>query len=144
MTAPYTEDFQAASEAGLGPAWAQEAPKYDVLKKMYDDAVASLKVSQEAKNQLATKNEELTKQVAELQKQLATVTAERDALARETALHAERTYALRAHQAAWQEFLKRYPLLHVKWRAFLADDLVGADPEAPTLVDPVWPFRIEG
>src|SRR5947208_2843254 len=71
-------------------AWAalgQEAPKYDVLKKMYDDAVGSLKAAQDAKNQLATKNEELgkqvgdlQKQVAELQKRLEAVTKDRDEL----------------------------------------------------------------
>jgi peptidoglycan hydrolase CwlO-like protein len=123
---------------------AQEAPKYDVLKKMYDDAVGSLKAAQDAKNQLATKNEELAKQVAELQKQLDAANKERDELQRQAASFAERTFTLRTQYAAWQEFIKRYPSLAARWKAFMETDLIKPDPQAPLLIEPGWPFRIEG
>jgi chromosome segregation ATPase len=130
---------------GIARAGAQEQPKYEVLKKMYDDAIGSLKSAQETKSQLAAKNEELTKQVGELQKQLEAVSKERDELARQTAAHAEKTFALRANLAAWQEFLKRYPTLNARWRAFLETELLKAGPEStPSLVDPAWPFKAEG
>jgi predicted nuclease with TOPRIM domain len=122
----------------------QEAPKYDVLKKMYDDAVGSLKSAQDAKNGLAMKNEELTKQVAELQKQLEAVSKERDELSRQAATYAERTFNLRSFYAAWQEFLKKYPALAAKWKVFLEAELLKANNDAPALPEPGWPFRIEG
>jgi predicted nuclease with TOPRIM domain len=125
-------------------ARAQEAPKYDVLKKMYDDAVGSLKASQDAKNQLAQKNEELAKQVAELQKQLEAANKERDELQRQASGFAERTFNLRAHYAAWQEFMKRYPSLAARWKAFMETELLKPDAQAPALVEPGWPFHIEG
>jgi len=127
-----------------GRASAQEQPKYEVLKKMYDDAIASLKAAQETKSQLAAKNEELTKQVADLQKQLETVAKEREELARQVAQNAEKTFTLRANFAAWQEFLKRYPSLNARWKAFMETDLLKAGQEAPSLVDPAWPFKVEG
>ncbi len=130
--------------AGTGRVLAQEPPKYEVLKKMYDDTLASLKTAQETKNQLATKNEELVKQVAEIQKQLEAITKERDELARQVAGNSEKTFTLRSTMAAWQEFLKRYPTLNAKWKAFLDTELLKANNEAPSLVDPIWPFRIEG
>ena len=125
-------------------AKAQEAPKYEVLKKMYDDAVASLKEAQNKKSELATKNEELTKQVAELQKQLEATSKERDDLQRQAATYAEKTFNLRSYYATWQEFLKKYPSLAAKWRVFLDAELLKAGNEAPSLVEPEWPFRVEG
>jgi Skp family chaperone for outer membrane proteins len=128
------------SVAALG----QEAPKYDELKKMYDSSVASLKVAREATNVLAGKNEELTKQVAELQKQLEAVTKDRDELQRQATTYAEKTYNLRSFYAAWQEFLKKYPTLNAKWKLFLDTELLKSGSEAPTLAEPEWPFRVEG
>jgi len=127
-----------------GQAAAQEQPKYEVLKKMYDDAIGSLKAAQETKNQLAAKNEELTKQIAELQKQMEAVAKEREELARQVAGNAEKTFTLRANYAAWQEFLKRYPSLNARWKAFMETDLLKAGQDAPALVDPAWPFKAEG
>ena len=51
-------------------AVAQDAPKPEQLKKMYDDALAQLKAAQDRKNELAMQNEQLTAKSAELQKQL--------------------------------------------------------------------------
>jgi predicted nuclease with TOPRIM domain len=128
----------------VGTALAQEPPKYDVLKAMYDDAKAKLAAAQESKNDLANKNEGLNKQIAELQKQLDAVTRERDELQRQAATYAEKTYNLRSYYAAWQEFVKRYPSLQVKWKVFLETELLKTGNEAPSLVEPSWPFRIEG
>jgi predicted nuclease with TOPRIM domain len=136
--------------AGLGVgvwasvAAAQEAPKYDVLQKMYEQSKLSLKAAQDEKNQLATKNEELTKQVAELQKQLETVSKERDELTRQAATYAEKTFNLRSFYATWQDFMKRYPSLQARWKVFLDAELLKSGNEPPSLVEPEWPFRIEG
>jgi predicted nuclease with TOPRIM domain len=129
---------------GGARASAQEQPKYEVLKKMYDDAIGSLKAAQETKSQLAAKNEELTKQVADLQKQLEVVAKDREELARQNAANAEKTFTLRANYAAWQEFLKRYPSLNARWKAFMETDLLKAGQEAPSLMEPGWPFKVEG
>jgi predicted nuclease with TOPRIM domain len=115
-----------------------------VLKKMYDDAVGSLKEAQNKKNELATKNEELAKQVAELQKQLDSTIKERDELQRQATTYAEKTFNLRSFYATWQEFLKRYPALQAKWKIFLDAELLKAGNDAPSLLEPDWPFRVEG
>src|SRR5690349_7726319 len=104
--------FSAALAAG---AAGQEAPKYEELKKMCDDALAKMKNSQDAKNALATEKDALAKQLEELRKQLEAVTKERDELQREAATYAERTFNLRSYHAAWQDFLKKYPPLQAKW-----------------------------
>lgn len=129
---------------GTTGAAAQEPPKYEVLKKMYDETVVTLKAAHEAKTDLAKKNEELGKQVVELQKQLEAASKERDELQRQANTHAEKTFNLRSHYAAWQEFLKRYPALQARWKVFLEGELLKGPNEAPALVDPAWPFRIEG
>jgi predicted nuclease with TOPRIM domain len=125
-------------------ASAQEAPKYEVLKKMYDDAIGSLKDAQNKKNELATKNEELAKQVADLQKQLDATTRERDELQRQATTYAEKTFNLRSYYASWQEFLKKYPTLQAKWKIFLDAELLKSGNETPSLIEPDWPFRVEG
>jgi predicted nuclease with TOPRIM domain len=125
-------------------ASAQEAPKYEVLKKMYDDAIGSLKDAQNKKNELATKNEELAKQVADLQKQLDAATKERDELQRQATTYAEKTFNLRSYYASWQEFLKKYPTLQAKWKIFLDAELLKSGNETPSLIEPDWPFRVEG
>src|SRR4051812_29324739 len=86
-----------ASSASL--ARAQEPPKYDQLKQMYDETVKSLKTSQDAKNALFNEKEALAKQVAELQKQLDALTKERDELQRQATTYAERTFNLRSYYA---------------------------------------------
>jgi predicted nuclease with TOPRIM domain len=127
-----------------GAARAQEPPKYDDLKKMYEAAKAQLQSQQDARNELAKRNEELGKQVAALQLQLGEVVKERDELARQAAGHAEKTYELRSTLAAWQEFMKRYPTLHARWKVFLEAELLRPANEPPMLAEPSWPFRLEG
>jgi len=125
-------------------AVAQEPPKYDDLKKMYDDALAKMKNSQDAKNALAAEKDAVAKQLEEVRKQLDAVTKERDELQREATTYAEKTYNLRTYHAAWQEFLKRYPSLQAKWKVFLDAELLNAGNELPAVAEPEWPFRIEG
>jgi predicted nuclease with TOPRIM domain len=125
-------------------ARAQEPPKYEELKKMYDSAVGALKGAQDAKNLVAKEKEELTKQVAELQKQLDAVTRERDELQRQATTYAEKTYNLRSYYATWQEFLKHYPSLHAKWKVFLEAELLKSNNDAPALPEAEWPFRVAG
>jgi predicted nuclease with TOPRIM domain len=125
-------------------ALGQEAPKYDELKKMYDDALVKMKNSQDAKAALAAEKDALAKQVEDLKKQLDAVTKERDELQRQASTFAERTYNLRSYQAAWQDFLKHYPALQARWRAFLDAELLKSGNEPPVLIEPEWPFRIEG
>jgi septal ring factor EnvC (AmiA/AmiB activator) len=127
-----------------GAALAQEAPKYEDLKRMYDGAVQSLKAAHDAKLDLANKNEDLKKQVEALQKQLSETARDRDELARQCANHAERTYQLRAAHAAWQEFVKRYPSLHARWKAFLETELLRPGNDPPALAEPDWPFQLQG
>ena len=127
-----------------GGARAQEAPKYDELKTMYQASLKSLKEQQDSKAKLAAEKEELAKQVADLQKQLDAVGKERDELARQATTYAEKTYTLRSSYAAWQEFLKRYPSLHAKWKIFLEAELLKSGNDAPALVEPDWPFHLEG
>jgi septal ring factor EnvC (AmiA/AmiB activator) len=127
-----------------GRLQAQEAPKYDELKSMYEQSLKSLKEQQDSKSKLAADKEELAKQVASLQKQLDAVTKDRDELARQVSTFAEKTYNLRSYHATWQAFLKRYPALDAKWKVFLESDLLKDGNEAPELIAPEWPFRIEG
>ena len=127
-----------------GVAAAQEAPKYDELKKMYENAKASLQTAQDARVALAKEKEDLTKQIETLQKQFTDLSRERDELARQAASHAERTYELRANLAAWQEFMKRYPTLHARWKVFLETELLKPANDPPALAEPTWPFRVQG
>ena len=129
---------------GAGIAHAQDAPKYEQLKQEYESAKAALKASHDAKNALAKEREDLIKQIQALQKQLNDVALERDDLARQAATQAERTYQLRSAHAAWQEFMKRYPALHARWKAFLETELLKPANDPPVLPEPTWPFRVQG
>ena len=98
--------------------------KPEELKKAYDDALVQLKAAQERKNQLAAENEKLTAQLAELQKQIAQMTERMEEMKRTDAEHAEKTFFLRSHYAAWQEFIRGYPELYERWRVYLGNDLL--------------------
>jgi hypothetical protein len=96
-------------------AWAQEGPGAGDLKKMYDDAVAQLKASQERKNELAAENEQLQKKLADIEKTLLTLKARNDDLERESAGVAERTFSLRSTDAAWRDFVRLHPAIKAQW-----------------------------
>jgi peptidoglycan hydrolase CwlO-like protein len=117
-------------------ARAEDAPKPEQLKGMYDDAMQQLKAAQERKTQLATENEQLKAKVAELQKQLEEAAAQTDAARREAIRCADETNHLRAHYVAWQEFLQMYPALRMRWEIFLEGELLPAPSQIPTWTEP--------
>ncbi|CAN5610836.1 hypothetical protein BH10PLA1_BH10PLA1_21920 [soil metagenome] len=111
------------------PALADDI-KPDQLKKMYDEAASQLNSAQDRINNLAMKNEQLTAQVAELQKQMAAASAKE-------ATFADKTYQWRATFAAWELFLSKYPVLAGRWQAFMQGDVL--DPaNLPDAVESDW------
>ena len=128
----------------IGPAArAQNQPNAEDLNKKYEDALAQLKAAQDRKNELATENEQLKARIAELERQA----SEHHRAAAE---YAQNTFFLRAHYAAWQTFIDRYPQLRTRWRVFLEGGLLGQD-ELPEGFDPSpltsvdrWPRSFEG
>jgi septal ring factor EnvC (AmiA/AmiB activator) len=124
---------------GGGVAWAEDEPKPDQLKRMYDDALAQLKQAQDRKNELAAENDKLNAKMADLQKQLDAAKARVDEVNRESAEYAERTFFLRSHYAAWREFIRRYPKLEAEWRVFLEGGTLGPE-RLKSVIDPDWPL----
>lgn len=123
--------------AALAPiALADDAPKPEQLKVMYDDAMQQLKAAQERKTQLATENEVLKAKVAELQKQLQAAEARSEALRRDSARYVDEANHLRAHYIAWQEFLQIYPALRMRWEIFMEHELLPAPNEVPVWSEP--------
>src|SRR5258708_34992366 len=98
--------FCAAFFASAPRVLAEDEPKPDQLKQMYQDTLAQLKSAQERKTQLAAENEQLKAKVAELEKQLAATQAKSAELEKQAAGFAEKTFFLRSHYAAWQELLR--------------------------------------
>jgi septal ring factor EnvC (AmiA/AmiB activator) len=119
------------------PAAAEDKPNPDQLKKAYDDALAQLKAAQDSKNDLAKENERLSKQVEDLKKQLAAGQGRIENLQREVSDNDRKTFSLRAYQAAWQSFLKAHPETMIRWKAFLAGDVLALPQEEP----PLFEFR---
>ena len=123
--------------AALAPmALADDAPKPEQLKVMYDDAMQQLKAAQERKTQLATENEQLKAKVADLQKQLQAAEARSEALRQDTVRYADEANHLRAHYIAWEEFLHIYPALRVRWEIFMQRELLPAPNEVPIWSEP--------
>ena len=123
---------------------AEDAPKPDQLKQLYEDALGQLKNAQERKNQLAAENEQLKARVADLQKQLEASQQQAAALQHEADSYAEKTYDLRSRYTAWLEFLRRYPQLKTRWKAFLENDQLSAPLDLPAMIDPEWPLSAQG
>lgn len=124
-----------------GLVYAQDEPKPEQLRKMYDDALAQLKQAQDRKNELAAENEKLNGRVADLQKQFDAAKARVDEVNRESASYADKSFFLRSHYAAWREFIRRYPKVEVEWRVYL----FGAGPRAmPEYFDRDWPLSASG
>jgi predicted nuclease with TOPRIM domain len=110
---------------------------------MYQDTLNQLKSAQERKTQLAAENEQLKAKVAELEKQLQANQARSADLEKQAAGHAEKTFFLRSHYAAWQEFLHRYPRLEIRWKLFLEDEALTPRHDVPPFVDPEWPWSAQ-
>jgi hypothetical protein len=125
-------------------ARAQENPSPDQMKKMYDEVVVQLKAAQERKNHLAAENEKLGQQVEAMRKDAAATAARLDELRRSDAEHAEKSFFLRAHYVAWQQFVRQSPETEARWRAFLGDDyLAAAGRVAAEVPDRAWPIPAE-
>lgn len=123
------------------PALAQDNPNQNQLKKMYDDALAQLKSVQDRRNELARENEGLNEKVKALDAQVAALRNELEASRKSATIAAEKTFYMRAHYAAWQGFLQRYPDLLVKWRSYLGTALMLPTSEPD---DAAWPFDAAG
>jgi len=91
-------------------AVAEDKPNPDQLKKAYDDALAQLKVAQDSKSALAKENEKLTKQVEDLKKEVAAGQGQIEILRRQVSDEDQKTFYLRAYQAAWQNFCEPIPI----------------------------------
>jgi septal ring factor EnvC (AmiA/AmiB activator) len=132
-----------ASFAFVRGAMAQESPEQ--LHRMYDDALKELKNAQERKNQLAEENDKLKATVEDLKKQLAAANQQVGDLKRDQTEQADKTFYLRSHYAAWQAFLRQYPELLGRWKAYMeADFLTPKSVLPPLTIDGQWPPSDEG
>ena len=61
-------------------------------------------------------------------------------LQKQSESYAQKTFFLRSHYAAWQEFLNRYPRFQIRWRGFLENDMLLPRNDLPVLLDPEWPW----
>lgn len=127
--------FAAAADRAL----AQENPSPEQMKKMYDDALQQLKAAQERKNQLAAENEKLGQQLEAARKELSAAHGRLEELKRADAEHAEKTFFLRSHYMAWQQFARMYPETAGRWRTFLEGDYLSNPREGTLLIDRDWP-----
>ena len=132
-----------ASFAFVPKALAQESPEQ--LQRKYDDLLKELKAAQERKNQLAEENDKLKATVEDLKKQLAAANQQANDLKREQTEQADKTFYLRSHYAAWQAFLRQYPELLGRWKAFMEADFITPKPGLPPItIDGQWPPSDEG
>jgi septal ring factor EnvC (AmiA/AmiB activator) len=122
-----------------GAARAQDKPNPDELKKAYDDALGQLRAAQDSKNALAKENDQLRRQVEDLKKQLAAGQGQIENLKREVSDNDRKTFYLRACQGAWQNFLRAHPEVMVRWKAFLAGDVLALPQEQEPKFDFKFP-----
>ena len=121
------------------PAAAQEKADPEQLKKAYDDALVQLKEAQNRKNQLAADNEKLSAEVASLKKQLEAPHGELERLKRADTESADKTFFLRSHYAAWQNFIRRYPDVYGRWKVFFEYGVLFPARDLPEGIDLEWP-----
>jgi hypothetical protein len=115
-------------------AWAQDVHQPSDYKKMYEDASAQLRASQNRKAELAADNAKLTTRVADLQTELQSAHLAMD-------LFDQRTLLMRAVYAGWESFTRRNPAIYAQWRAFWGLDFRDLPEDSgPVLFDPQWPF----
>ncbi len=122
---------------------AEDELRPEQLKQMYQGTLAQLKEAQERKTQLAAENEQLKAKIAELEKQMQASQLKATEQQKMADAFSEKTFYLRSHYAAWQEFLHRYPRLQIRWRVFLENDMLTPRPDLPIFVDPEWPWTAQ-
>jgi hypothetical protein len=123
----------AAMALSCGLVFAQDEPQAD-YKKMYADALVQLKQAQERKNELALEK-------ADVEKKLDSVQTKLDEANRVAAGYAGKTFFLRAHYAAWQEFVSHSPKIQQQWDIFLAGASESTtSPTTQQLIDTDWPL----
>ena len=123
----------AAMALSCGLVFGQDEPQAD-YKKMYADALVQLRQAQERKNELAL-------QKADVEKKLDAVQAKLDDANRLAATYAGKTFFLRAHYAAWQEFISHSPKIEQQWDIFLAGASESTtSPTTQQLIDTNWPL----
>lgn len=112
---------------------AQEGLSTEQLKRMYDDAVVTLKSAQDRRNELAHENEKLQARLNVAEKQL----AEQQAASYQLA---DSTYQIRAEHSAFATFLRENPDILVKWQLFIEKSLL-VNLKPNDVLDREWPFR---
>jgi hypothetical protein len=116
-------------------AQADDKPNPDQLQKAYNDALVQLKDAQNAKNELASTNDKLIKQLEDLKKQLTASQARGRDLERQVSDNDGKTFYLRSFYAAWQTFMKGHPELMVRWKSYLGEDALAVPQEYRPLID---------
>ena len=115
-------------------AAAQNQPTLEQLQAQYTDALNQLKKAQDRKNELDAENARLQKRVEEAEKKAQDSVAAADTLR-------DRTYFLRSHYAAFNDFLLQNPAVRLMWHAYFVDRA-----EGPVLADLIgdgsWPFTM--
>jgi hypothetical protein len=129
---------------GTGIAFGQEDPRPEQLRTLYEDALVQLRLNQDRKNELASENEELQKQISRLENELEQVNRRLLDAHRELDGQAEKTFFLRSHYAAWHVFMQRHPGLLARWRMFLEADPMAVPNEPVDFYDPHWPLSVQG
>ncbi|MGD0461505.1 MAG: hypothetical protein ABSB74_03350 [Tepidisphaeraceae bacterium] len=117
--------------------------KPDDLEKMYNDTLVQLKAAQNRKAELATQNEKLAARIAEMEKQIQAQSAQLDELKRQASSFADRTFFLRSHYAAWEQFIAANPALKAQWEIFMRTVAWVSAPQAAIFMDPQWPVSME-
>jgi hypothetical protein len=124
-------------------AFAEDAIKPEQYKKMYEDALAQLKAAQDRKAELSKENEVLGGRLAELQKQLAATQDQVQGLKRQVADNDDRSFMLRAYQAAWNGFLRHHPDWLAQWKLYLGHSAVSIPGEYPDYLNMDWTFMLD-
>lgn len=132
-----------ASSAALVVATAAASAQPAPTAQQYEDALRQLQQAQDRKNQLADENAKLAEENAQLKQRLADLES-----SLRSAEASERIYFLRAHYAAWQTFMDRYPALLSRFQTYLGatdrSTLSTASAEWVAqpleLFDAQWPF----
>ena len=105
------------------------------LQKAYNDTLIQLKAAQDAKNELASSNDKLNKQIEDLKKQLSASQERIRRLEREVSDNDGKTFQLRSFFAAWQTYLKLHPEIAIRWRLYLGEDALAIPQEPRPLID---------